>query len=274
MRLPRSENFWQAGPTGPCGPCSELYYRPRARLRRRRRAPGRRHRALPRVLEPRLHAVHAARGRLARAAAEAQHRHRPGARADGGDPPGRPLGLRDRPLPPAGRAGRGAVRAPLRLRRRRHAGAARARRPRPRDDLPDRRRRRALERGPRLHPAPDHAPRDPAGPRDRPRVALPGPLRRPRDRDHGRRLPGARARARRDPPVARPRRRRASAARSSRARACSAELVARAKAAGHLLDRRARTPSACTTPTAFRTTSRASCCRRRAWRSTTRASTS
>src|SRR5204863_4662632 len=21
----RSENFWQAGPTGPCGPCSELY---------------------------------------------------------------------------------------------------------------------------------------------------------------------------------------------------------------------------------------------------------
>ena len=23
--LPRKENFWQAGPTGPCGPCSELY---------------------------------------------------------------------------------------------------------------------------------------------------------------------------------------------------------------------------------------------------------
>ncbi len=23
--LPRTENFWQAGPTGPCGPCSELY---------------------------------------------------------------------------------------------------------------------------------------------------------------------------------------------------------------------------------------------------------
>ena len=22
---PRTENFWQAGPTGPCGPCSELY---------------------------------------------------------------------------------------------------------------------------------------------------------------------------------------------------------------------------------------------------------
>ncbi|MGI9020773.1 MAG: alanine--tRNA ligase [Solirubrobacterales bacterium] len=26
VRLPRSENFWQAGPTGPCGPSSELYF--------------------------------------------------------------------------------------------------------------------------------------------------------------------------------------------------------------------------------------------------------
>ena len=26
MQLPRSENFWQAGPVGPCGPCSEIYY--------------------------------------------------------------------------------------------------------------------------------------------------------------------------------------------------------------------------------------------------------
>ena len=24
--LPRTDNFWQAGPTGPCGPCSELYF--------------------------------------------------------------------------------------------------------------------------------------------------------------------------------------------------------------------------------------------------------
>jgi alanyl-tRNA synthetase len=26
VRCARSENFWQAGPTGPCGPCSELYF--------------------------------------------------------------------------------------------------------------------------------------------------------------------------------------------------------------------------------------------------------
>jgi alanyl-tRNA synthetase len=26
VECPRSENFWQAGPTGPCGPCSELYF--------------------------------------------------------------------------------------------------------------------------------------------------------------------------------------------------------------------------------------------------------
>ncbi len=25
VQLPRSENFWQAGPAGPCGPCSEMY---------------------------------------------------------------------------------------------------------------------------------------------------------------------------------------------------------------------------------------------------------
>ena len=41
------------------------------------------------------------------------------------------------------------------------------------DDVPDGRRRRALERGARLRAAPDHAPRDPAGPRARHRGAVP-----------------------------------------------------------------------------------------------------
>ena len=76
VRLPRSENFWQAGPGRPLRPVLGALLRPGPRLRRPGRPPGRRHRALPRVLEPRLHAVLAARGRLARAAAAAQHRHR------------------------------------------------------------------------------------------------------------------------------------------------------------------------------------------------------
>ncbi len=44
-------------------------------------------------------------------------------------------------------------------------GAARARRPQPRGLVPARRRRRALQRGPRLRAAAGHAPRDPAWPR-------------------------------------------------------------------------------------------------------------
>ena len=82
--LPTSENFWSVGGPGPCGPDSELYYdwgeehgcgEPDC-------APGcTRCDALPRVLEPRLHGVRAARRRHADAAAEAEHRHGPRARA-------------------------------------------------------------------------------------------------------------------------------------------------------------------------------------------------
>ena len=53
--LGREDNFWQAGPTGPCGPCSELYLDRGEDFGARRRAARRRHRPLPRVLEPRLH---------------------------------------------------------------------------------------------------------------------------------------------------------------------------------------------------------------------------
>ena len=100
----REDNFWQSGPTGPCGPCSELYLDRGPEFGPDDGPPGRRHRALPRVLEPRLHAVRAGRRRLAHAAAEPEHRHRHGARPDGGDPPGRGVGLRDRPAPAAGGA--------------------------------------------------------------------------------------------------------------------------------------------------------------------------
>ena len=74
--------------------------------------------------------------------------------------------LRDRPVPAAhGARARAGDRA-----RARRARAADPRRPHARDDLPDRRRRRALQRGPRLRPAPAHAPRDAAGPPDRHRA--------------------------------------------------------------------------------------------------------
>ena len=246
VRLPRSENFWQAGPTGPCGPCSELYFDRGLDFGGADDRPGRRHRALPRVLEPRLHAVRAARGRLARAAAEAQHRHR--ARASTGmaailqDVPSVFENDQFRPLVELGEelSGRryGADPATTRaLRVLADHGRAMT--------LPDRRRRRALERGPRLHPAPRHAPRDPAGPLDRARAAVPRPVRRPRDRDDGRRLPGAAS---------------ASAATIHQWLAAEeesfgrtleqgtrllAELIERAQGRGHLVDRRGgRLPAA------------------------------
>ena len=56
----------------------------------------------------------------------------------------------------------------------RDEGAPHPRRPRPRHDLPRRRRRHAVERGPRLRPAPDHPARRAAGARDRARASSGG----------------------------------------------------------------------------------------------------
>ena len=95
-----------------------------ARLRRARlRAGVHALRPLPRVLEPRLHGVRAARRRHADAAAEGEHRHRPRPRARRGDPAGRHVRLRHRRLSPdhgldRGRVGSSRTATPRRRRRR------------------------------------------------------------------------------------------------------------------------------------------------------------
>ena len=160
VQLSRSENFWQAGPTGPCGPCTELYF-DRGEEFGDRGPAGRRHRSLHRVWNHVFMSYELS--------------------ADGASPlpsatstPAwastgwrrccrRALGLRDRPVLAADRTGRGAVGPLLRPGRGDDTGHED-----PGDDsrgaAPDRRRRRPLERGSRLYPAADHAPRDPAGP--------------------------------------------------------------------------------------------------------------
>ena len=251
--LGREDNFWQAGPTGPLRALLGALPRPRRGLRRGRRAPRRRHRPLPRVLEPRLHDLRPRRGRSADRAADAQHRHRHGARPDGGDPPGRAVGLRDRPGPAADRPRRGALRPLLRRGRRGDAGDADRRRPLARRRLPDRRRRRPLERRPRLHPAPDHAPGDPAGPHARSRGPLARSLRRAHDRGHGRGLPGAGRRAGDDRPLGR---RRGGELRPHAGARHRAARAAGRRGEGGRAPRGSTppTPSSCTTPTASPTT--------------------
>ena len=125
-----------------------------------------------------------------------------------------------------------------------HPRAAHPGRPRPRHDVPDRRRRRAVERGPRLRAAPHHAPRDPAGPRARHRrTSCPASARSSSTR-WATPTRSCAARPRRSS-AGRTRRRRASAARSRRASGCSAEIIRRAKEDEHLVGvRRGRLPPA------------------------------
>ena len=226
--------------------------RPGSRLRGRGRPAGRRHRALPRDLEPRVHAVRAPGRRLAARAAHAEHRHRHGAGAHVVRAAGRRVGLRDRPLPAAGGPGRGAQRPPLRAGLPHHAGAAHPGRPRARRHVPARRRGRSLQRGPGLHPAPHHAPHDAAGSRARAERALPASALRAGGGGHGRRLPrppervaGHRALGpgRGGGLRSHPRAGRKAPGRPDRAGA------ARRRPPGW----RPRTPSGCTTPTAFPT---------------------
>ena len=111
VRLPRSENFWQGGPTGPCGPCSEMYIDRGPEFGGDDLRPGD---DTDRYLEYWNHVfmtydLHED-GSLTELPKQ-QHRHRPRARADGDDPAGRRLGVRDRRLRAADRARRGALRA-------------------------------------------------------------------------------------------------------------------------------------------------------------------
>ena len=151
-------------PDRPLRPVLGALPRPRPGLRQGRRPAGRRQRALHGVLEPRVHAVRPGAAQHAHAAPGQEHRHRARAGAARVAAAGRAERVRDRRLPAAGRAGGGAQRPRLRHRLPDGPRAADPRRPRARHELPARGRRRALQRGPRLPAAADHAPGDRAGP--------------------------------------------------------------------------------------------------------------
>ena len=165
--------------------------RPGGRVRRAGGPAGRGERAVPGVLEPRLHAVRPEPGRHADAAAGEEHRHRLGSGADGGDHAGRSVGLRDGPPQAADRAVGVAFGSPVRGRRADRSGDADPRRPLAGDELPDRRRGRPVERGARLRAAPGDAAGDPPGTDPGPRAGLPVGVRGRRARADGVDLPGA-----------------------------------------------------------------------------------
>ena len=147
------------GPDRPLRPLLGDLLRPRrGDPRRPARLPRRGRRPLHRDLEPRLHAVRAARGRQPHRPAAPVDRHRHGPRAHRRGAAGQARQLRHRPDAGADRGlGQRHRRRPRRPRPRPPPGH---RRPPARDLVPDRRRRAALERGPRLRAAPDHAPGD------------------------------------------------------------------------------------------------------------------
>ena len=195
--LPTSENFWSVGGPGPCGPDSEIYWdwgeehgcgEPDC-------AP-----ACTRCdrflefwnlvfMEYELHA-----DGTADAAAEAEHRHGP--RASSAARRSSRTSARSTRRTATSRSWSWiAAESGRRVRRLAGGdeGAPDPRRSRPRDDVPRRRRRDAVERGPRLRPAPHHPARRAAGAAHR-AARRPSPV-RGRRRADGRRVSGARARA-------------------------------------------------------------------------------
>ena len=182
VRLPASENFWQAGPTGPCGPCSEMYIDRGPEFGSDDLRPGD---DTDRYLEYWNHVFMTYELHEDGSLTDLPQRN-----IDTG------LGLERMAVIQQGvdsvfdtdafaplislaeeLSGREYGSDPKVTRAMRiiadHTRGCRQ---------PDRRRRGALQRGPRLRAAADHAPRDPAGPGAGARAALPRPVRRAGDR--------------------------------------------------------------------------------------------
>ena len=252
-RAPRTSG--RRGRPGPCGPCSEMYFDRGDGVRRARRAARRRHRPLPRVLEPRLHELRAARGRLADAscrrttstpawASSGWRRSSQGVESVFETDAFRPL--IDLAEEMSGRS-YGDDRATTRAMRiiADHSrgmtfliadGVVPSNEER--GYVLRRVMRRAIQQGRVLG------------------LESPwlGPIRRADDRDDGRRLSRARRSSARRSCAGSATRRRRSGARSTAGTQLLDAAGRRGEGAGHLVDRRGRTPSSSTTPTAFPTT--------------------
>ena len=158
IRIAGSDNFWAMGDTGPCGPCSEIFYDHGEGIPGgppgSPDADGDRFIEIWNLVFMQFEQLLAGR---ARRPAEALDRHRHGAGAHRRRAAGRARQLRHRPVPDADRRHPRACRPAVE--RGEPGEPARHRRSSARHELPDRRRRAALERGPRLRAPPHHAPR-------------------------------------------------------------------------------------------------------------------